>query len=164
MAFILQLFKPKYVALDSEDSSHEKDRLSGQGYCRGCSRKTNSTPTRSWNIRTIFWIFTTFLLLLVLGLIIVFELIIPDSLLRNSPGRGFSTELSTAKSEVSFRQVTFTGNINFFDNGTTYLEREIGSKIYAGKPTDEIDRNWRDLLHSPMIVPPSSFSTTNKLL
>jgi hypothetical protein len=47
----------------------------------------------------------------------------------------------------------FTGNINFMENGTTYLEREPGSKIYAGPPTDEIDENWGKLLQSILPVP-----------
>jgi hypothetical protein len=84
-------------------------------------------------------------------MVIALELSIRNSLLQNSYKAGFSTELSmsfkssqsyfcvflictqvTARSEISFRQVTFTGNTNFMENGTTYLERELGSKIYAG--------------------------------
>jgi hypothetical protein len=49
------------------------------------------------------------------------------------------------------------------ENGTTYLEQEPGSKLYAGKPTDEIEENWSDLLQSIIIVPPEYLNTTNEL-
>jgi hypothetical protein len=94
MAFISQLFKPKYLTLDREDSFQEGDDLSGHDYCQVCSRKTSSRPSESCIVPTRFWVFTTFLLLFVLGAIIVFELSIRNSLLRNSYRGGFSTELS----------------------------------------------------------------------
>jgi hypothetical protein len=50
------------------------------------------------------------------------------------------------------------------ENGTTYLEREPGSKLYAGKPTDEIDENWSNLLQSMIIDPPEYLNTTNEVI
>ncbi|RDW64616.1 hypothetical protein BP6252_10267 [Coleophoma cylindrospora] len=147
MAFVSELVKPKYLPLDIEDSD-ERDDLSGRDYCRACNRNTSSVPSKSCIVPTRFWVLTTFLLLFILGAIIVFELSIRNSLLRNSDVIGFSTEMSSAKSKISFRQVPFTGNINFFENGSTYLERDPGSKLYAGTPTDEIDENWRYLVQN----------------
>jgi hypothetical protein len=94
MAFISQLVKPKYSALDNEDSFHEREDLSGHGYCQVYSGKTNSRLLKSCIIPTQFWVLTTFLLLFVLGGIIVLEISIRDSLLRTLYGREFSTELS----------------------------------------------------------------------
>jgi hypothetical protein len=95
MDLISKLFKPKYLALDSEDSFHERDDISSHGYCRVCHRKTNFKQSKSCILGARFWALTILLLLLaILGVIIAFKLFLRDSLLGNSCGSGFSTELS----------------------------------------------------------------------
>ena len=100
MDFLNHLVKRKYSTLASDDSFHERDDLSGHDYCRVCSREINSGPSKSFIVPTRFWVLTTFFLLFVLGVIIGLELSIRDSLLRNSYGRGFSTELSMSFSHL----------------------------------------------------------------
>lgn len=56
--------------------------------------------------------------------------------------------IATARNIIEKKPIAFTGNLNFFDNGTTYLEHDPESVRFVGKPSKEIDENWDNLLQS----------------
>lgn len=47
---------------------------------------------------------------------------------------------------IKVKQVKFTGGIKFAEDGTAYRHVEPGTTQYVGKPSDEIDLAWEELI------------------
>ena len=56
------------------------------------------------------------------------------------------------RSALELERVTFTGGLDFDENGTLYRTIEPGSPQYVGKPNPEIDANWESLLEGMSTV------------
>lgn len=87
---LMPVFKPKYSTLEEyNDLPHD--------FCETCRTKDGTRPASGLGSST-FWMLTACFLLLVLGMVIVFETVMYFSALRQLPAAAFSTELSTSLS------------------------------------------------------------------
>ncbi|CEJ87111.1 hypothetical protein VHEMI04306 [[Torrubiella] hemipterigena] len=52
---------------------------------------------------------------------------------------------------IKVKQVKFTGGIKFAEDGTAYRHVEPGTTQYVGKPSDEIDLAWEELIRGQVV-------------
>ncbi|KAI0202339.1 hypothetical protein F4808DRAFT_458938 [Astrocystis sublimbata] len=59
---------------------------------------------------------------------------------------GLDTELEPLKSQIEIQRRTFTGDLDWDENGTLVRVSKPGALKYVGEPTPEIDANWDRLI------------------
>ncbi|KAI8633234.1 hypothetical protein F5Y19DRAFT_490409 [Xylariaceae sp. FL1651] len=64
--------------------------------------------------------------------------------------RGLETELAPMKSQIEMEVITFTGDLDWDDNGTL-VRTHPGSIEYVGNPSPEIDAAWEHLIFGEAI-------------